>query len=131
MWGPGLVAVGAERAWARSNAAWLCLLISLACSIGCSTGPEEEDSKSAQQQCLDYVAGYCTKSVSCAQTTDKINFDETCRFSFRVYLPCEKVTAAQGTQACLAALDAISCASVPAGSFPAFPTACRGIFELP
>jgi hypothetical protein len=98
-----------------------------ASALGCSSS-EDESSKSASLQCDDFEDAYCAKVVACAQTSDRSDFQETCAFSWRVYLPCDQVGYAEKVVDCLSGINAIACSGVPAGSFPNLPEQCQGIF---
>lgn len=100
------------------------------CALACSSGPAEADKKPSEQ-CVDYVRAYCDKAVSCAASSDRGDFADTCAFSFRVYLPCDEVTfVAADSQPCIAAIDAISCSTVSPGGYPKTPLACQMLFGV-
>jgi len=78
-------------------------------------------------QCRDFVAGYCAKTVECAQPTDRARTKEDCDFYFEVNLSCESVRAVQGSMAtCLGDIAAIDCGFIaPPGAWPPAPGSCR------
>ena len=97
--------------------------VSCWCALGCASGDNDEASKSPPAQCQDYENGYCAAFAACALSTDRVDYRESCDFSFRVYFPCEKVTFVAGdTQTCLDTLGSLGCTP---GSAPATPTACK------
>jgi hypothetical protein len=97
--------------------------------LGCSSS--DESSKPATDQCQDFESSYCSKVVECAQSTDRSDFKELCDFSWRVYLQCDSVISAVSVQPCLDAIGEIQCEAVEPGSFPPYPSECRGIFDSP
>jgi len=105
-------------------------LLFLAASSGvlaCSSS----DAPAPSEVCEQFESSYCGKAVACARETDRTDFSELCDFSFRVYLPCEKVTRVWGNaQTCQEQLAAIRCSDVEPGSFPESPAACQGLFGV-
>jgi len=101
--------------------------VSFSCALSCAT-TDDESGKAPLDQCHDFEAGYCSKYAGCALSTDRAEARESCDFSYRVYLPCDRVTYVRGdTQACLDAIDALSC---DASSFQTTPLACQMLFGV-
>jgi hypothetical protein len=119
-----------HRVWAERATFTRALLVVGSCgpgTWGCSSS-DAESSKAASVQCSDFEARYCAKVMECAQATDRSDFEETCEFSWRVYLPCDDVAYAANVQDCLSGIDATACSSVEPGQFPSLPAECKSAF---
>jgi hypothetical protein len=118
---------GGSRAGGWLFARALACCVSFSCALSCAT-TDDESGKVPREQCQDFEAGYCAKYAACALSTDRAEARESCDFSYRVYFPCDRVSSVPGTtQACLDAIDALSC---DASSFQTTPFACQMLFGV-